>query len=73
MYQQCDVATWKNITEIATGSYFTIGLKSEVTVVFTGKNIDEIGDVTSCTEILTIDGNYYTALGVEQSGSYVGA
>jgi alpha-tubulin suppressor-like RCC1 family protein len=37
-YGQCNVGNWTDITRVAAGSYHTVGLKSDGTVVAVGDN-----------------------------------
>ena len=44
-YGQCDVSQWRNIVAVASGYRYTVGLKDDGTVLFTGSEEDFPGDV----------------------------
>ena len=48
---QCDVSGWTDIIAVSAGSYNTVGLKSDGTVVATGYNDDGRCDVSGWTDI----------------------
>ena len=64
--------TWKNVTAIAVGDKFTVGLKQDGTVVYAGddSNLDALNSWTDIVSICA--GNTYV-LGLKSDGTVVSA
>ena len=66
---QCDVAGWTNITQIATGTWHTVGLKHDGTVVAVGQNYDGQCNVDGWTRILQVAAGKYHTVGLKSDGT----
>jgi hypothetical protein len=64
------VADWTNIVAISAGTYHTVGLKSDGTVVAVGLNGDGRCDVSDWTNIVAIDAGVHT-VGLKADGTVV--
>ena len=62
-------ASWRNIVDVATGQYHTVGLQADGTVVATGNNDYGQCNVSEWTDIIAIEaGNLFT-IGVKKDGT----
>ena len=53
-YGQCEVSRWTDIVQISTQGDFTVGLKSDGTVVATGDNSSGQCNVTEWRDIVSV-------------------
>ena len=70
-YGKCDVGNWTDITQVAAGDYYTVGLRSGGTVVAVGWNEFgqcEVGNWTGINQ--TAAGDYHT-VGLKSDGTVV--
>ena len=60
-YGQCDTKEWKDIVSVAAGSYHTVGLKENGSVIAVGSNYKRQCDTSSWTDVIEIAaGNTFT-------------
>ena len=68
-YGQCDTKEWKDIVSVAAGSYHTVGLKENGSVIAVGSNYKRQCDTSSWTDVIEIAaGNTFT-LGRKANGT----
>lgn len=79
-YGQCDVDDWKDIIAIAAGDWFTVGLKSNGTVITTQPDLEEFPDLYAgaCNvdgegwnDIIAIAAGSGSTIGLKKDGSIV--
>ena len=68
---ECDVGGWTNITQVAAGSWHTVGLKSDGTVVAVGNNYDGQCEVGDWTDITQVAGGFQHTVGLKSDGTVV--
>ena len=73
---QCDVSDWTDIVAIAAGTNFTVGLKSDGTVIATSVPKGSMyyygqNNVTTFTGIVEIVANGYQSIGLKSDGTVV--
>lgn len=68
---QCNVSEWTDIVEIAAGPYYTLGLKSDGTVVATGENLNTACNVYGWSDIVSIATNGVYTIGLKSDGTVV--
>ena len=61
----------KDIIAVAAGSFHTVGLKSDGTVVAVGDNVDGLCDVEDWTDIVDIASGGYHTVGLKSDGTVV--
>ncbi len=66
---QCDVEGWTDIVAIATGSFHTIGLKSDGTVVATGDNYFGQCNISTWKDIIAVYAGEWTTIGLKEDGT----
>lgn len=60
---QCDVLKWKNVVQISTGEYHTVGLLENGTLVATGSNTNLQCEIDKIDSVKSIScGRYHTAI-----------
>ena len=70
-YGQCDVGTWRGITQVAAGASHTIGIKSDGTLVAVGDNSEGQCDISGWSGIKeTAAGGHHT-VGLRADGTVV--
>lgn len=72
-YGQCDVTGWTDIVSVAAGSCYSVGLKSDGTVVATGYNKDGQCDVSGWSDIVAIAAGPAHTIGLKRDGTVVAA
>lgn len=70
-FGQCDVADWKNIQALSSGTGFTVGLVSDGSVVATGNNDYGQCNVQGWTDIRQIASGPYCTVGLKSDGTVV--
>lgn len=71
-FGQCDVGDWTDIVSVAGGGSFSLGLKSDGTVVMAGGgSSSEKYDVSGWTDIVDIAAGYMHAVGLRSDGTVV--
>ena len=70
-YVQLNVSSWTNIKAIAAGTYHTVGLKEDGTVVAVGDNGYVQLNVSSWTNIKAIAAGTYHTVGLKEDGTVV--
>jgi len=70
---ECDIGDWTDITQIAAGTWHTVGLKFDGTVVAAGDNHFGECDVGGWTNIIQVAAGGYHTVGVKTDGTVVAA
>lgn len=71
-YGQCNVSNWRDIIAVAAGKDYTVGLKSDGTVVWKGLIFGSQGDVIKWTNIVAIAaGPHGDTVGLKADGTVV--
>jgi hypothetical protein len=70
---QCDVVNWTGITQVAAGTYHTVGLKADGTVVAVGDNEFGQCDVGNWMDINQVAAGEYHTVGLKLDGTVVAA
>jgi hypothetical protein len=70
---QCDVGNWTGIIQVAEGERYTVGLKSDGTVVAVGYNGFGQCDVGNWTDITQVAAGEYHTVGLKSDGTVVAA
>jgi alpha-tubulin suppressor-like RCC1 family protein len=68
---ECIVGGWRDISQIAAGTWHTVGLKSDGTVVAAGDNHFGECDVGGWTEIIEVAASGHHTVGVKSDGTMV--
>ena len=71
---QCDVSGWNSIKEISAGGMYSVGLRSNGTVVVTGRsdyNYFGKRDAEAWTNIASVKAGYEHILGLKTDGTVV--
>lgn len=69
---ECDVNGFSDIVQLSAGQYYTIGLKSDGTVVAVGDNTSGQCDVGWWSDIIQVEAGWLYTLGIKPDGSVVG-
>lgn len=70
-YGQCNVDTWKNIVQVSTLRYHTVGLTADGTVVATGPSADGQCDVADWRNIVAVAAGEHHTVGLRADGTVV--
>jgi alpha-tubulin suppressor-like RCC1 family protein len=70
-FNQCNVGSWKDIVQVAPGTFHTVGLKSDGTVVAAGWNDAGQCNVGSWTDIIQVAAGDYHTVGLRSDGTVV--
>ena len=68
---QCDVSDWSDIVAISAGGYYTVGLKSDGTVVKAGDGSYEMDGVSGWTDITAISAGGEHIVGLRADGTVI--
>lgn len=68
---QCNVGSWKGITQVAAGYAHTVGLRSDGTVVAVGDNQEGQCNVAGWTNITQVDPGMWHTVGLKSDGTVV--
>jgi alpha-tubulin suppressor-like RCC1 family protein len=68
-YGQCNVGNWTNIVQVAAGYGYTVGLRSDGTVVAVGNNDYGQCNVGNWTDIVEVAAGIYHTAGVKSDGT----
>jgi hypothetical protein len=68
---QCNVASWTNITQVAAGSYHTVGVKKDGGVVAVGSDLYGQCGVSNWTDIIQVAAGGYHTVGLKADGTVV--
>ncbi len=70
-FGQCDTQDWRDVIEVATGLYHTLGLKKDGTVYAAGDNSDGQCDVKDWADIVMIAASMTQSMGLKRDGTVV--
>ena len=65
---QCEVSDWTDIIAVSTGEYYTLGLKSDGTVVAAGQNWSHRLDVSQFSDIVAISADSFSVYVLTSQG-----
>jgi alpha-tubulin suppressor-like RCC1 family protein len=68
---QCDVSGWTGIVQVAAGSSYTVGVKSDGTVVAVGYNDSGQCNVADWTDIVQVAAGWSHTVGLKSDGTVV--
>lgn len=72
-YGQCNVSDWTDIISVSRGEPYTVGLRSDGTVVTTGvyNSGSTAPDTSGWTDITAIDAGSYQLIGLKSDGTVI--